>query len=338
MIRLLIDTDAGVDDSLAIMYAASCPEASIEMISTVSGNVHVDDVTQNVLLLRELLHADFPVYMGAPSPRSRELLTAPEVHGGDGVGNYRKSNGRERSWCDPGNAADMIVESARKHGRKLTIVSIGPMTNIADAVSLDADSIRNVGRIIQMGGVTFGYGNTTTFTEFNIAVDPEAAAFVLEQGIFVRFVSLDLTELLFLKRRFFNQVLRRSTKLEGELKNLISQAVEFYMQYHKTKERLDGCFLHDPIAIAAALNGNWFRFIKSRIAIETKGVYTSGMTIADLRGNPRDFNSEIAVAFDAAGFMRDFILKVFGVSISRKSVRENCLSERFVSGFSNMID
>ncbi len=353
MKRVIIDTDAGVDDSLAIVYAATSGKLQIEMITTVAGNAPVNEVTQNVMLLKELLQLGVPVYSGADKPLKKELVTAAEVHGEDGLGGYRRSRQITRKNWETKNAAQKIVEAARKFGRELNIISIGPMTNIANAVELDTNAMRAVASVIQMGGVFFGYGNTTTFTEFNIFVDPDAANFVLKNHVKVRFVPLDLTERLFLPRKLIASLFKSSRSLGKELKGLLEQSTRHYIDYHKKIEKLDGCFLHDPIAVAAAINPKWFKFVDSFISIETDGRLATGMTLADFRHNlsgtgsrkgisgkyrnSRKVNSQIAVSFSSEKFLRDFADRVFGTNISASFIRKHCLRDRFYPSFSNAI-
>ncbi len=333
--RVIIDTDAGVDDTLALVYAARSPEIKIEMLTTVSGNVPVREVTQNVLHLKELLGFEASVFSGADVPRDRKLVTAPEVHGEDGVGNYRKSRGITFEDWETGDAALRIVSAAKSFGKDLTVVSLGPMTNLANAISIDADAICGVGNVIQMGGVFTGYGNTTEHTEFNIFVDPEAAEFVLANGVKVSFVSLDLTEQLFMPRKILNALMVPSRGENPELVKLLREAMRYYINYHRSTEKLDGCYLHDPIATAAAVNPGWFRFVDASVSVETKGYYTSGMTIADFRKKRKAKNSRVAVALDGTGFLQDFTRKLFGNALKPGVIRKECLRQRFLPVFNN---
>lgn len=335
--KLLIDTDAGVDDSVAIIYAARSPEVRVEMITTVSGNVPVREVTQNVLYLRQLLGLDAPVFSGAEVPRARKLVTAPEVHGEDGVGGFRNAHHINFHEWENGDAAMEIVNAARRLGKDLTILSLGPMTNLANAVSIDAEAIRGVKSIVQMGGVFFGYGNTTEFTEFNVFVDPEAVDFLLNSGVKIKFVPLDLTEKLFMPRDLTDTILEKSNSNEAQLTSLLRKALHFYIGYHRRTEKLNGCYLHDPIAAAAAVNPEWFRFANASVSVETKGDLTTGMTVADFRGKPQKNNSQIAVAFDAVKTLRDITVKVFGQRLDARAIRSTCLKERFVPHFGNRL-
>ena len=335
MRKIIIDTDAGVDDTLAIIYATQSAMNQIEFISTVSGNVHVESVTKNVSLIRNLIGASFPVYKGSSKPLQGKLITAPEVHGPDGIGGYRSTNGDSTYNAKSGNAPLKIAEAAARYGRSLSIVSLGPMTNIARAVKIDRDAMLSIKEVVQMGGVFYGYGNTTTFTEFNIFVDPSAAQFVLESGIRVKFVPLDLTEKIYLPRSAFIHMVRSSSKLSIDLKRLITRAVNFYMKYHIQTESLDGCFLHDPIATAAALHPDWFTWTRSKVAIESHGELTRGMTISDFRKKDGgDSNALVATNFSYKLFLKDFLLKTFGLETSSGNYKA-FLHKRFVPDFIN---
>ncbi|MCL5268845.1 MAG: nucleoside hydrolase [Bacteroidetes bacterium] len=337
MTRIIIDTDAGVDDSLAIIYAARSPELHVEMISTVSGNVPVEEVTQNVLLLRRLLTLDADISSGAALPLKKQLVTAPEVHGADGLGGYRRQTNTNFNDWKTADAAEKIVEAARRLRKELTIVSIGPMTNIARAVGLDTDAMRGIRGIIQMGGVFHGYGNTTTFTEFNIFVDPDAADFVLKSGVRVRFVPLDLTEKIFMPRNILTSLLNSTREMTGELKKLVRQSVSYYMAYHRLTDKLDGCFLHDPVTVAAAVNPAWFRFVDAFVSVETTGALTSGMTLADFRTKKQRSNSAIAVGINGRMFLQDFAKKLFGLTIPARVMNRDCLRDKFSPEFTNSL-
>ena len=337
MTRTIVDTDAGVDDALAIIYAAHSPELLLEMITTVSGNVPVEEVTQNVLLLKKLLSLELDVKSGASLPLKRQLVTAPEVHGGDGLGGYRIGNSIHFKDWRTDDAAEKIVESARRLGRKLKIISIGPMTNLARAVANDGDAMRKIGGIVQMGGVFHGYGNTTTFTEFNIFVDPDAADFVLKSGVMLDFVPLDLTEKIFMPRNILTSLLNSTRKMSGELKTLVTQSLSYYMAYHRHTDGLDGCFLHDPIAVAAVVNPAWFKFVDAFVSVETSGILTSGMTLADFRTRKGRTNSRIATGMDAGLFLNDFTKKLFGRTIPARVAKQDCMRDRFGPEFSNAL-
>ncbi len=337
MRRVVIDTDAGVDDSIAIAYASRLPDATIELMTTVSGNVPVSEVTQNVLYLKKILRLDVPVFSGADVPKSRKLITATEVHGKDGVGGYRISEGIAFPAWKTGGAATAIVRAAKKYGKRLTIISLGPMTNIARAVSIDQGAIKGIGSIVQMGGVFSGYGNTTAFTEFNIFVDPEAASYVLENGVKVTFVPLDLTETFFLPRNIVTSLLMKTGETSPELVPLFRKALNYYIDYHRHADKLDGCYMHDPIAVAAAIHPEWFRFIGSSVSIETLGRFTAGMTVADLRKKTVRGNSRIAVAFDALTFLDDLASRVFGARIGNSAGRRSCLRQRFTANFRDFL-
>src|SRR5688572_29731692 len=201
--RLLIDSDPGIDDALALVLALSSPEAEVIGISTVAGNVSVDQATTNVL--RILAAADPPspppVARGAAAPLTRVLVTAGHVHGDDGLGNldrFVEPDGRPRyprpdAVIEMRDAPDLILELADRLREELVVVALGPLTNLAVALRRGRHALSRVGRIVEMGGALAVPGNVTPGAEFNFYVDPEAAAAVFEAGLPIDLVPLDVT-------------------------------------------------------------------------------------------------------------------------------------------------
>lgn len=300
---VLIDTDAGVDDSLALIVALRSPELDIKAITTVAGNVRVGQCTRNVFAILDQLHVDprFMVAEGASKPLVRRLVTAPEVHGADGFGNARprKRSGRKISSIP---APRVIAEMSREWGKKLTIVALGPLTNIALALRRYPRVLKNIGRLITMGGAFRVPGNTGPVAEFNYYVDPEAADIVLSSGIAVTVVPLDLTQQIVVMHR---ELERRALRRANRLSKLIVRMTRFYMKYHARTENFFGGFLHDPITMAAAIQPSLFQTQRLHVEIETKGILTRGMSVADFR-NQRGKGVDVALKFDREQFLKLF--------------------------------
>ncbi|MBI3579559.1 MAG: nucleoside hydrolase, partial [Ignavibacteriales bacterium] len=207
---VLIDTDTGVDDALALILALRSPELSVKAITTVAGNVEVQKCTRNVFTVLEWLKVqNLPlVAQGAERPLRQKLVTAPEVHGNDGLGNI--SSGKQAKQKTSRTAVKVILDSCNQWGKKLTIVAIGPLTNLAQAWKKDSKSLAKVGRIVSMGGAFRVPGNTGPVAEFNYFVDPDAAHVLLNTGLPITVVPLDLTHQIVLMRR----EMERRAKLE----------------------------------------------------------------------------------------------------------------------------
>jgi inosine-uridine nucleoside N-ribohydrolase len=278
---MLIDTDTGVDDALALILALRSPEVSVKAITTVAGNVEVEKCTRNVFrILRLLQVGETPIVaQGARKPLRRPLYSAPEVHGDDGLGNFpmRLPPNAAKSL---GSAAEVIIESCRRYGRKLTIVAIGPLTNLARAWQKDRTALRKVGRIVSMGGAFRVPGNTGPVAEFNYFVDPEAAHILLQSGLPITVIPLDVTQQLVLMR---NELEYRAKRRASALASAILLFTRPYMRYHKKAEGFDGAYLHDPIAVAAAIDGRLIQTRGVHVDVEATGKYTRGMTVADFR-------------------------------------------------------
>ena len=217
--HLLIDTDPGIDDALAILLALRSSDVHVEAVTTVAGNVAVDRATANA---RRILAVVAPVppprlAAGAPAPLKQALVTAHQVHGQDGLGNLERfvePSGRPR-YPEPTYAIEMrsgpevILEAADRWGPDLTIVALGPLTNLALALQQDPRRLGRTGRIVVMGGAIAVPGNITPAAEFNFYVDPEAAAAVLEAGLPVELVPLDVTRRVVLAQTTLTERLHR---------------------------------------------------------------------------------------------------------------------------------
>ncbi|MBI3586254.1 MAG: nucleoside hydrolase [Ignavibacteriales bacterium] len=302
---VLIDTDTGVDDALALIVALHSPELSVKAITTVAGNVEVQKCTRNVLLLLELLKVkDRPlVAQGATKPLRQKLVTAPEVHGKDGLGgiSFKKSTTRKTSLT----AVETILDACNTWGKKLTIVAIGPLTNLAQAWKKDSKSLRKVGRIVSMGGVFRVPGNTGPVAEFNYFVDPDAAHVLFNTGLPITVVPLDLTHQIVLMRR---EMEYRAKRRASRLTSTILRLTKFYMQYHKKIDGFYGAYVHDPIAVAVAIDPTLVQTQNMHVDVETEGQYTRGMTVADFRKTSRHGEQTVDVALT---INRERFLKLF---------------------------
>jgi purine nucleosidase/pyrimidine-specific ribonucleoside hydrolase len=310
--NIIIDTDTGVDDALALTMALNSEALHVRAITTVAGNVEVEKCTKNVFRMLNMIKPSVMpiVAQGAASPLKRKLLTAPEVHGDDGLGNLFKNAGVTLPASLP-NAVDVILHACNNLADDITIIAIGPLTNLAQACLNDPYVVKNISRIISMGGSFNHRGNTGPVAEFNYYVDPDAAQIVLNQGIPVTIVPLNVTENIKYLRKDFVLHAKRSKK---DYAQTLTRLTEHYMKYHKRTEGFYGAFLHDPMAVAAAIKPELLKTQNMHVEIETKGDLTRGMSLAfnPSVGNPPPQMVQIAVDIDKSGFLNLFNSLLWG--------------------------
>ncbi|MHA1568894.1 MAG: nucleoside hydrolase, partial [Alphaproteobacteria bacterium] len=222
--RLIIDTDPGIDDAMAILYAAAHPGLDLIGLSTVFGNVPVATATRNALFLAELAGLAIPVAEGAAAPLVRPLAPYPElIHGVEGFGNLPPA--RPAGRADRRPAAQYLTETAAAHPGEVTICAIGPLTNLAAALALDPALAGNVARVVVMGGAVACPGNTTPEAEANIFCDPHAAAAVLGAGWPLTLVGLDVTRQVHCTAGDFTGLARAAPGAGG----FLERAVQLYL-------------------------------------------------------------------------------------------------------------
>ncbi len=299
---VILDVDTGVDDALAIMLALRSAELDVLGITTVSGNVPVGRATANTLLVLDVLGApDIPVVAGAGAPLAGGGFTAAEVHGGDGLGGVTASYPASTRRAGEG-ATEFLLEMIRRFPGAVTLVAMGPLTNVAVAIRKDRETMQALHGITVMGGAIRVPGNVGPTTEFNFAVDPEAAAIVLSSGLRLRLVPLDVTEQVILTREAAERA-----KGRGRLPAFIREMTAGAMDFHAAHEGFDGMFLHDPLAVGTVADPSLVRTEPLAVAVERRGELTAGMAVADLRRRSRaDPTAMVCMEVDAARFLHVF--------------------------------
>jgi inosine-uridine nucleoside N-ribohydrolase len=284
MKRIIIDTDIGIDDALALILALKSKELQLEAVTTVSGNVHVDKCTKNALIILELMHRKHvPVAKGASKPLSRELHTAEHVHGKDGLGD----SGLPEPKIKPidKNAADVITEKVTGNPGEIALVPIGPLTNIALALQREPQVAEKVREIVLMGGAygvsPYGYGNVTPVAEFNVFTDPEAARTVFESGAKITAIGLDITNDpdTLMTQGDLEKIGRANTTAA----RIVMKITEKLLDFNERRTGHRAMAIHDAIAVSYLIYPNLFTVRKHIVSIETKGEFTTGQTIADRR-------------------------------------------------------
>lgn len=277
---LLIDTDPGIDDALALLLAVRVPNWRLEAVTTVAGNVPVGVATSNVARILGVTRPACPpvVAAGAPAPLARPLVTATHFHGDDGLCGLGGRFPEAPVVRHPGDAADLLIQSARRWPGELVVVTLGPLTNLALALDRDLAALRRVRAVVSMGGSVAEGGNVTAAAEYNVFVDPEAAARVMRAGLPLTLVPLDVTHRV-----------RWSAERIGRLDATWHPVARFARAL--AREALgragdDGIALHDPLAVAVAIEPSLVESLCLPVAVETSDGLTRGVTVADRRRRP----------------------------------------------------
>lgn len=263
--KLVIDTDPGIDDAMAILYAALDPGIELLALTTVFGNVPVETATRNALWLVERAGLDIPVAEGAGKPLHLPPFTPPQhIHGDEGFGHLPAQTPTRAA--SPETAAEMLCRLAREHAGELVVCPIGPITNIALALQSDPDFARNVKQIVLMGGAVDVPGNITPHAEANAYHDPHAMEIVLQSGAPVVVVGLDVTLLTLLEAADFAALAERAPHHGGFLNDISA----FYLDFYRTVGH-EGCALHDAMAVIAAQHPGLFRMEPAPLSAVTEG-------------------------------------------------------------------
>ncbi|PQO23590.1 nucleoside hydrolase [Rhodobacteraceae bacterium WD3A24] len=275
--RIVIDTDPGQDDAVAILLALASPEIEVLGITTVAGNVPLALTSANARKVCELAgRRDIPVFAGCDRPLARDLVTAEHVHGRTGLDGTDLP--APAMPLQPAHAVDFLIKTLRAEpAGSVTLVPIGPLTNIAAALARAPDIATRIGRIVLMGGAYFQVGNVTPAAEFNIHVDPEAAAAVFACGAPITVVPLDVTH----KALVTPPRLESFRAMGTPVGAAIAAWTGFFERFDKAKYGAPGAPLHDPCTIAWLLAPELFSGREINVEIETEGRFTTGMTVAD---------------------------------------------------------
>ncbi|MGJ8545368.1 MAG: nucleoside hydrolase [Sulfitobacter sp.] len=298
--KIIIDTDPGQDDAVAILLALASPEEiDVLGITCVAGNVPLELTQKNARIICEL--AGFPemkIFAGCDRPLGRELVTAEHVHGKSGLDGPDLPD--PKMALQPGHGVDFIIEQLRAHAPgTVTLCPLGPLTNIATALQQAPDIAEKIAEIVLMGGGYFEGGNITPTAEFNIYVDPQAADIVLKCGAPITVMPLDVThKALVTKPR--NDAFRALGSAVGIA---VAEMTDFFERFDKEKYGSSGAPLHDPCVTAYLIKPEIFKGRHINVEIETQSELTMGMTVADWWGvTDRPANATFMGDLDADGF------------------------------------
>lgn len=308
MKKIIIDTDPGIDDAFAILYAMACRQFDLIGVTTVFGNADIETTTRNALwLLEQLGQSDIPVARGASVPLSGKHHISPvEIHGKDGFGPFPARMPNATPVAE--NAADFMARVASENPGEVTVIALGPLTNIAEALTRNPDFATDVAEILVMGGAFETAGNKTPYAEANIANDAKAAQIVASSHALTSFVGLDITNRILLAAKDIQAVSRAN---RPKMSDFLQQIGSYYIDFYASKGMTEGAGLHDPATIIAAHSGELFEWHRCQVDIQTEGKkngytgYISGtgtcrITLnADLEGIKSQFMS--ALTKDAQG-------------------------------------
>lgn len=271
--RVIIDTDPGVDDALALLLAMRSPELKIEGITPVAGNVPLDLTLPNTLRMVEIAgRTDIPVAAGAKVPLIRRLVTATYAHGENGLGGAVFPNPKIKPLTE--HAAEFIRRTVREHPGEVTLITIGPLTNVGLALRSDPDLASMVRGLVMMGGSLSG-GNITPAAEFNVYVDPEAARIVFQSGIPITMVGLDVTR----KTTLTEERVRLLEASENPVSQAAAKIARNAIEHNRQLGFLVGPNMHDPLAVAGFIDPELFKIQDYYVDVETAGELTAGATL-----------------------------------------------------------
>lgn len=273
MRHIILDTDVGIDDALALFLALSSPEIALEAITTVNGNVPIEISTPNILALLELTQrTDIPVARGCDRPLVRPFVDARHIHGENGLGNVTLA--APQISPVPQHAVELLIEKIMAEQNKITLICIGPLTNVALALRREPRIADYIHEVVIMGGALRIPGNVTPAAEYNIYADPHAAHIVLNAGWPIRMVTLDVTTVALLTSEQIAHL------QDNRVTKLIKQMLDFYFHISAALDNLNGFPLHDPLCVAAVIQPELIIWEPACIDVELVSSLTLGATVA----------------------------------------------------------
>ncbi|MGH2450382.1 MAG: nucleoside hydrolase [Candidatus Limnocylindria bacterium] len=297
MIPVLVDCDPGQDDAVALLLALASPELELLGVTTVAGNQTLDKVTANALRVLELAgRADVPVAAGAARPLVRDLVVAADAHGETGLDGSELPQPRRRALEQ--HAVDFLAERVLSSAHPVTIVPLGPLTNVALLLAQRPEAARRISRVVLMGGA-IAEGNMTPSAEFNIWVDPEAAARVFESGLDVTMVGLDVTNRAVLTVEHADRL-----RGAGRIGAAVAGMLDFYRGFYTETYDLGGAPIHDAVAVAHVVRPGLVKTRGSHVAVELGSGLCRGRTVVDTRRRivAPEPNARVAVDVDVPAF------------------------------------
>ncbi len=302
MNKIIIDTDPGHDDAMALLMLFAVPQIEIMAITTVAGNTTIENATRNAKYILNLAKKeDVSLFDGSAKPIERDLILA-KVHGVSGL----DGSGAELLPIEKivEQAADKIIEIIKQNPNEITLLTLGPLTNIAKAFLKDPSLPKMVKKIVMMGGAIAVPGNKNRVAEFNFFVDPEAAKIVFDSDVEKVLVPLDACNDIILPEQSIKEIREKA----GDIGKVLSNMLVPYVENIKKYDNMAGALMYDPLAAYYLIDPSAFQIEEMDIKIETKGEYTFGMSVAERRaGTLKNLNTKVAVKIDGQKFIEDFV-------------------------------
>lgn len=299
MRKIIIDTDGGIDDAMALIVALKEKTLDILGITTVFSNTSMVQATDNVLRILKLLNRDedIPVYMGSSvTIDGEEKRYASDVHGENGLGEVVLPASNVKPQKD--SASNFIVDMARKYPGEVSLITLGPLTNIAKALELEPELPNLLDSIHMMGGSVFASGNVTACSEANIHADAKSAKIVFSSDFNLYMIGLDVTTKVRLQKSKFLSLADRQDDETRPIFEFISKALEFYYDFYIKQElRFNVCPVHDPLAVLSFIDPALCMYKKMPVTVIVSDDITNGLTLADRRSRPSE-NHLISVALE----------------------------------------
>jgi len=301
--RILLDTDPGIDDALAILLALASPELSLEGLSIVHGNCSAEQGTINGLSILELANAGhIPVAKGCELPLVQPSLLALATHGNAGLGYAKLPEPRIKPQVQHG--CDFLIEKILASPGEITLLAVGPLTNLAMAIRKEPRVVKAVKELIIMGGAIRHHGNATPMAEFNVYVDPHAAHIVYHSGIPMTLVPLDVTYQCILTP----QDTKRLNRIDSPIIKFLDDSTRFYMEFHDEYQHIAGCAINDPLALALAFAPELCDYEEHFVDVDISGGVSMGNTFADFYHHTKNHATmKVALGVKARDFMELFL-------------------------------
>jgi inosine-uridine nucleoside N-ribohydrolase len=300
---VLIDCDPGHDDAMALLLALASPELELLGVSTVHGNQTLERTTANALRVLEFAGSDLDVAAGADRPLLREPAVAAEVHGETGLDGPDLPPPASAPVAD--HAVDFLAERLRASASPVTLVPTGPLTNVALLLATHPEAAERIERIVLMGGA-IAEGNVTPAAEFNIWVDPEAAARVFASGLDVTMIGLDVTH-----RALMTAEHAERLGAAGRVGAMVAELWEFYSRFHRRIYDLDGTPVHDAMAVAHVIRGDLVQTRHVNVEVDCASELCRGRTVVDVWGRTgRAPNAHVGVEVEADAFLELLVERI----------------------------